>query len=224
MSKRVLVTGGSRGIGKSIVEIYRAKGYEVDAPPRKDLDLSKDESIEAFLKNIKSSSRGYDIIVNDAGVNLINEIDKVVTNDLEEMIRVNLLAPIKLLRGLVPYMKEKEFGRIVNIGSIWGVVSKPGRSIYSATKHGIHGITMTLSLELAPYGILVNTVAPGQTMTELTMRNNPGRGIRKMEKDIPLGRLAQPTEIAKAVYWLGSEENTYITGQQIVVDGGLTVK
>lgn len=223
MSRRVLVTGGSRGIGKSIVEVYRARGYEVEAPPRKELDLSKNESIEAFLEKVKSS-RSYDIIINDAGVNLINEIDKVVIDDLEEMMRVNLLAPIKLLRGLVPYMKQNEFGRIVNIGSIWGVVSKPGRSIYSATKHGIHGITMTLALELAPYGILVNTVAPGQTMTELTVRNNPGDGIRKMEQDIPLGRLAQPEEIAKAVYWLGSDENTYITGQQIVVDGGLTVK
>ena len=121
-------------------------------------------------------------------------------------------------------MKEKHFGRIVNIGSIWGVISKPGRSIYSATKHGLHGISTTLALELAPYGILVNTVAPGQTMTELTVRNNPGDAIKKMEEDRPVGRLAQPVEIAKAVLWLGSEENTYITGQQIVVDGGLTIK
>ena len=224
MSRRVLVTGGSRGIGKSIVGIYRERGYVVEAPGRSELDLARAESVEAFLRRGRESGQGYDIVVNDAGVNLINEIDRVENDDLEEMFNVNLLSPIRLLRGLVPYMKERRFGRIVNVGSIWGVISKPGRSIYSATKHGLHGISKTLALELAPYGILVNTVAPGQTMTELTMKNNPGDAIKKMEEDIPVGRLAQPTEIAKAVFWLGSEENTYITGQQIVVDGGLTIK
>ena len=224
MSKRVLVTGGSRGIGKSIVELYREHGYVVEAPGRSELDLAAPASVETFLDRVRASGIGYDIVVNDAGVNLINEIDKVNDCDLEEMLSVNLLSPIRLLRGLVPHMKEKHFGRIVNIGSIWGVISKPGRSIYSATKHGLHGISTTLALELAPYGILVNTVAPGQTMTELTVRNNPGDAIKKMEEDIPVGRLAQPVEIAKAVLWLGSEENTYITGQQIVVDGGLTIK
>lgn len=224
MSKRVLVTGGSRGIGKSIVGLYREHGYVVEAPGRSELDLAAPASVETFLDRVRASGIGYDIVVNDAGVNLINEIDKVNDCDLEEMLSVNLLSPIRLLRGLVPHMKEKHFGRIVNIGSIWGVISKPGRSIYSATKHGLHGISTTLALELAPYGILVNTVAPGQTMTELTVRNNPGDAIKKMEEDIPVGRLAQPVEIAKAVLWLGSEENTYITGQQIVVDGGLTIK
>lgn len=224
MSKRVLVTGGSRGIGKSIVELYHEHGYVVEAPGRSELDLAAPASVETFLDRVRASGIGYDIVVNDAGVNLINEIDKVKDCDLEEMLSVNLLSPIRLLRGLVPHMKEKNFGRIVNIGSIWGVISKPGRSIYSATKHGLHGISTTLALELAPYGILVNTVAPGQTMTELTVRNNPGDAIKKMEEDIPVGRLAQPVEIAKAVFWLGSEENTYITGQQIVVDGGLTIK
>lgn len=224
MSRKVLVTGGSRGIGKSIVEVYRENGYEVESPPRSVLDLFSDESIGNFLEKTKAEGKGYDIIINDAGVNLINEIEKVDTDDLDEMLRVNLVAPILLLRGMVSHMKENTFGRIVNIGSIWGVISKPGRSIYSATKHALHGISMTLALELAPYGILVNTVAPGQTMTELTLRNNPGDGVKRMEKDIPLGRLAHPVEIAKVVFWLGSEENTYITGQQIVVDGGLTIK
>ena len=121
-------------------------------------------------------------------------------------------------------MKKKKFGRIVNIGSIWGVITKPGRSIYSATKHGIHGISSTLALELAPYNILVNTIAPGQTLTELTLRNNSPEDICKMERDIPIGRLAKPEEIAKAVFFLGNENNTYITGQQIIVDGGLTIQ
>lgn len=219
---KVLVTGASRGIGKKIADLYNRKGYLVDTPSRELLDLSDRESVSAFIS--EHEDKGYDIIINDAGCNLINYIENVKENDMMQMLQVNLISPIMLLHGFVPYMKKKKFGRIVNIGSIWGVITKPGRSIYSATKHGIHGITSTLALELAPYNILVNTVAPGQTLTELTLRNNTPEDICKMEKDIPIGRLAKPEEIAKVVFFLGNENNTYITGQQIIVDGGLTIQ
>lgn len=219
---KVLVTGGSRGIGKAVAECYRQNGYIVDTPPREELDLSNWDSVKRFVRDIQDN--GYDIIINNAGCNLIDEIDNVEDDDLEQMFNVNLISPIRLLRGLVPYMKKNRFGRIVNVGSIWGVIGKSGRSIYSATKHGIHGVTTTLALELAPYNILVNTVAPGQTLTELTLRNNSAQELNKMKLEIPVGRLAEPEEIAKVVFWLGTEANTYITGQQIVVDGGLTSK
>jgi len=218
----VLVTGASRGIGKAIAEIYRESGYCVDTPSREELDLEDIDSVLLFVK--EHSDSGYDIIINNAGCNLINNIENVLEENVVQMMNVNLLAPIYLLRGFVPHMKVNGFGRIVNIGSIWGAIGKPGRSIYSATKHGIHGITNTLAVELAPYNILVNTVAPGQTLTELTLKNNSEEDIRKMEMDIPVGRLAKPEEIAKVVFFLGNENNTYITGQQIIVDGGLTSK
>ncbi len=219
---KVLVTGGSRGIGAAIVSLYRQRGYMVEAPSRQEMDLSDHASVQQFISERRET--GYDIIINNAGCNYINEIDSVVDEDLQEMMQVNLLSPVYLLRGFVPYMKRQRFGRIVNIGSIWGTITKAGRSIYSATKHGIHGITMTLAVELAPFGILVNTVAPGQTLTDLTKKNNSEDAIRQMERGIPLGRLAQPEEIAKVVFFLGNEENTYITGQQILVDGGLTIR
>lgn len=219
---KVLVTGGSRGIGAAIVVLYRQNGYIVEAPSRQEMDLSDSMSVQRFISARQES--GYDIIINNAGCNHINDIDCVTDDDLREMMHVNLLSPTCLLRGFVPYMKEHHFGRIVNIGSIWGAITKAGRSIYSATKHGIHGITMTLALELAPFGILVNTVAPGQTMTDLTRKNNSEDAIKRMEQDIPLGRLATPEEIAKVVFFLGNEGNTYITGQQILVDGGLTIQ
>ena len=218
----VLVTGGSRGIGREIVKTYEEAGYLVCAPTREELDLSNPESVENFIENNKS--RMFCILINNAGVNHINMIENMIDDDISDMMNVNLISPLRLIRGFVPVMREYRFGRIVNIGSIWGVISKPGRTGYSITKHGIHGITKTLALELAKDGILVNTVAPGQTMTELTKKNNSPEAIKQMEIDIPLGRLADPSEIAKAVFFLGNENNTYITGQQLVVDGGLSVQ
>ncbi len=222
MDFEVLITGGSRGIGKEIVEIYREAGYLVYAPTREEMDLSNEASVEAFIQ--RNNTRKFCIIVNNAGINRINMVEKMIDEDIIDMMNVNLISPLRLIRAFVPCMKKTHFGRIVNIGSIWGVISKPGRTGYSITKHGIHGITKTLALELARDGILVNTVAPGQTMTELTKSNNSPEAIKQMEQDIPLGRLASPMEIAKAVFFLGNEHNTYITGQELVVDGGLSVQ
>ena len=140
------------------------------------------------------------------------------------MMEVNLKSPIRLLRAVTPKMKEGHYGRIVNIGSIWSVVSKRGRTVYSVTKHGIHGLTKTLAVELAEYNILVNTVCPGFTLTELTKKNNTQDEIDAISREIPLGRMAKPEEIASAVCYLVSEQNTYLTGQIIAVDGGYTSK
>ena len=140
------------------------------------------------------------------------------------MLEVNLKSPIRILRALVPQMKVQQYGRIVNIGSIWSVVSKRGRAVYSVTKHGIHGLTKTLAVELAGHNVLVNTVCPGFTLTELTRKNNTQEQIDEISKEIPLGRMANPEEIASAVCYLVSERNTYLTGQLIAVDGGYTSK
>ncbi len=220
--RKVLVTGGSRGIGRAIVQKYENNGYEVVAPSRKELDLSYPESVEEYVERHKNES--FHVLVNNAGCNLINDFVNVNDEEMNQMLQVNLVSPIRLIRGFLPAMKKLEYGRIVNIGSIWGIISKPGRGIYSTTKHGVHGVTNTLALEVGQYNILVNTVCPGQTITELTYKNNSLEEIRQMERDIPLGRLAQPEEIANVVYFLGSEDNTYITGQQIIVDGGISVQ
>ena len=102
------------------------------------------------------------------------------------------------------------------------MVSKGGRCVYSATKNGIHGVTNTLAVELAPDNILVNTVCPGFTLTELTRKNNTPEEIAEISKDIPMGRMAEPEEMAEVVYFLCSEQNTYLTGQKITVDGGFS--
>ncbi len=220
--KRVLITGGSRGIGRALAEKYKKEGYEVAVPSREELDLSDPKAADRYVKRHEGES--FHVLINNAGCNLIHPFERIKDDEINQMMQINLLSPIRLIRGFLPAMKKLEFGRIVNIGSIWGVISKPGRGVYSATKHGLQGVTNTLALEAAPFHILVNTVCPGQTMTELTLKNNSPEEIGRMESEIPLGRLARPEEIADVVYFLGSEQNTYITGQQIIVDGGLTVQ
>ncbi len=218
---KVLITGGSRGIGKATAEIFEAKGYEIIAPSRSELDLSSSESVDKYLNSICDIQ--IDSIINNAGINNIELLESVSDQQLEEMLQIDLISPIRLLRGLIPHLKESSAGRIVNVGSIWAVVSKSGRSVYSASKNGMHGITNALALELAEYNVLTNTVCPGFTLTELTQKNNSNEQIENITKQIPLGRLAMPNEIARLIYFLGSIENTYITGQKIIIDGGFTI-
>ncbi len=220
--RTAFVTGGSKGIGKAIAEKFMEDGYEVFAPTRSKLDLCSIDSVKSFIA--ENTSRTFDVIVNNAGINDINDIDQITDDEIERMMQVNLISPLMILRGFASGMISAGYGRIVNIGSVWGIVSKRGRTVYSATKHGIHGITKTLAVELAEHNILVNTVCPGFTLTELTRKNNSPDQIAEISLDIPARRMAQPSEIAEAVCWLAGENNTYITGQLIAVDGGYTSK
>jgi 3-oxoacyl-[acyl-carrier protein] reductase len=218
----VLVTGGSRGIGKAISELFIKNKYNVLSPNRSDLDLSNRNSIKEFIS--KYQHLNIDVIINCAGVNFINTFDNISDDELDYSLQLNLISPLQLIKGFVGSMKEKKYGKIINIGSIWSVVSKSGRTSYSISKHGLDGITKTLAIELAPFNILVNTVCPGFTMTEMTKKNNSDNEINQIKKEIPLGRLALPEEIAEIVFFLGSNKNTYITGQKVIIDGGFTTQ
>jgi len=220
--KTVLVTGGSRGIGKAIVQKFEAEGYHTFAPSHQELNLDSVESVDAFIEAHRKA--GFDVIINNAGINEISLLENITDDQLDRMMQINLLSPIRLLRGLVGPMKENKYGKIVNIGSIWAVVSKEGRLVYSATKNALHGVTNTLALELGPYNILVNTVCPGYVLTELTRKNNTVEEIEIISSTLPLRRMAQPEEIANFVYFLASENNTFITGQKIAIDGGFTIQ
>lgn len=220
--RRLLITGGSRGIGQAIANKFYENGYDVVAPSHSELDLTNEMSVNQYIE--KNKEQYFDVIINNAGRNDINTIEQIKDEEISEMMAINLISPIKLLRGFVGKMKEHHYGRIINIGSIWCVVSKSGRTVYSSTKHAIHGVTSTLSIELAADNILVNTVCPGFTLTEMTRKNNSPDEINAISKDIPIGRMAVPQEIAEVVFFLGHETNTYLTGQKIVVDGGYTSK
>lgn len=218
--RKALVTGASRGIGKAVAQELRREGYEVCTPVRAELDLEDRKSVERFCR--KYSDTVFDVLINNAGINETGEIEDISEEDMNSMFEVNLYSPIRLIKGLVPNMKENHYGRIVNIGSIWGMAGKTGRTVYAATKHAIHGVTQTLAVELAPCNILINTVCPGFTLTDLTWKNLSEIQIREITSFIPAGRMAEPEEPAKLVCFLAGEGNTYITGQQIAVDGGYT--
>jgi len=218
MSKKtVLLTGGSRGIGKAIYDELK-DDFNVLTPLREELDLSDLNSIDNYFK----SSLNIDILINNAGINIIKEIENILDEDIEKVNTVNLVAPLKLIQHCIKNMKTKKQGKIVNISSIWGVRSKEKRTLYSATKFGIIGQTKALARELGEHNILINAVCPGFTATDLTMQSLSTEELTQIEQEIPLKRLATPNEIAKSVKFLISDDNSYITGQTLIVDGGFT--
>jgi len=216
----VLVTGGGRGIGKAVCDLYAEQGWLVVAPDRTVLELGDERSIAAFFSSLKGPIH---TVINNAGINPINLIEDSRDEDIVRTLEVDLMGPFRLLKAALPFIrKEPGIKHIVNVASIWAGVAKPGRAAYSMAKTGLVGLTRTAALEWAADGILVNAVAPGFTATELTLQNNPPDKLREIEVLIPLGRMAQPAEIARSIYFLGSEMNSYVTGQVLFVDGGYT--
>lgn len=212
-----LITGASRGIGLAISNCFKKQGIKVLIPSRKELNLLCEDSINSYFSSLKCP---IDILVNNAGINLLASIKELAEENINETLQVNLLAPLKITLKLTPLMMKRRYGRIVNIGSIWGIVTKPGRITYTLTKSGLVGLTKSLAVELAPYNILVNCVAPGYVNTELTRKNNTQKELERIKKTIPLQRLCEPYEVAELVLFLCSDKNTYITGQVIAIDGG----
>lgn len=217
--KIALVTGASRGIGKAIATRLTEDGIKVLTPTHSEMDLESNESIDQYLKTLPFH---IDILVNDAGINRIELFQNLSDADLFDTMQINLIAPIRITRGVMKGMIDHHFGRIVNISSIWSLVSKPGRLSYSVSKDGLNGFTRALAVEVAQYNILVNAIAPGFVNTDLTRQNNSLKDIEEICKKIPMRRLAEPEEIAQFVAFLCSDANSYITGQCVVMDGGFT--
>ncbi len=215
---RVLVTGAARGIGAAIAAYYRVQGCAVLTPSRADLDLASPESVQTY---VGATAFEIDVLVNNAGENKIGSLDQLALQDWERMITVNLTSPMLLLRAAAASMRSRGLGGwIINIGSCYGLVGRVGRGPYAASKAGLSGLTRIAALEYAADGILINALCPGFVDTDLTRQNNSPQQIADLCGQVPLGRLARPEEIARYVYFLGSEANTYITGQTTVIDGG----
>jgi len=243
--KRVLITGGTRGIGAALVHAFHEAGGRIlltGSDPRKleeleqsnrgagltnieylHADFSIPTSLDTFLKNIEKMEE-LDICVNNAGMNRNNPLQTIETYDLDRILQINLRAPMLICRSLCPVMcKNPSGGRIVNVSSIWGLIAKAGRSSYGAAKAGLASFSRHIAVDLAPHNILVNTVSPGFTMTELTETMLTKDEIAELAAQVPLGRIADPSEIANVILFLCSDLNTFITGHNLVVDGGFTI-
>lgn len=215
--KNVLITGSSRGLGKAILIELKRKGFNCIAPTRDELDINDLNSIKSFFEK---TDVPIDILINNAGVNILNDIASIDDNDINAMVNTNLIAPLKLIQHVIQSMIIRKYGKIINISSIWGVRSKEYRTLYSLTKFGINGLTKSLARELGEYNILINSVAPGYVNTEMTNQNVSQHEQEEIKDTIPLKRFAEPEEIAKLIAFLISEDNSYITGQTIIADGG----
>ena len=230
---KALVTGGTRGIGKSISQVLLREGYEVmitgtsidlsdnNAFRCFEVDFKNKFSTEKFLQEAKSFQP--EILINNAGINIIDNFTDIKEQDFDNVMRVNLKIPFLISQLVIPGMKENNFGRIVNIGSIFSSVSKERRASYTVSKFGLVGLTKALSAELSEFNILANCVSPGVIETRLTKDILGTKGISEMKKKIPQGRLGTVEEVAELVFWLASKNNSYITGQNILIDGGYTV-
>jgi len=232
--KIALVTGGTKGIGRQVTEDLLILGADVyvtgtsslqpaDLPVGKDRYFAvnfteRDETLR-FLDIVGKMDK-IDVCINNAGINRINPIDETLIKDWDDISAVNLDAPFLITRCVSKIMKAHTYGRIVNVSSIFGVISKAKRVLYSMSKFGTRGLTVSSAIDLAPYNILVNSVSPGFVMTDLTQRILCSDEIEKMATEVPLGRFAQPEEISRSILFLASDLNTYITGQNLIIDGG----
>ena len=230
--KTILVTGGTRGIGKAVADSLNSLGANVIITGKTDRDSYSNGFIPADFSTRDGISRFIDALdsipeingcFNCAGINRISLIDDIAIEDFDLVMNVNLYAPFLISKYLIKRMRASNYGRIVNVSSIWGSITKKGRTSYSISKNGIIGLTRSLAVEAAENNVTVNCISPGFTETELTKKSLTDLEIRELEKTIPGKRMATPEEIADVAVFLLSEQNSYMTGQNIIVDGGFSI-
>ena len=245
MSERkvAMITGGTRGIGKAIAKIFSDNGYDLIINYVSDkTDLTKLEedlknnneilfvranvgelnSVEEAVKKAIEKFGKIDVLVNNAGITRDNLIMRMKEEEFDQVINTNLKGTFNVTKSVVPYMMKKREGKIVNISSVVGVSGNAGQCNYAASKAGIIGFTKSIAKELASRNILANAVAPGFIDTDMTECLND-KVKESINNQIPLKRMGTPEEIAKAVYFLASSDNTYITGQVLNIDGGMLI-
>jgi 3-oxoacyl-[acyl-carrier protein] reductase len=243
-SKRVVVvTGGSKGIGRAICLRFAGEGgriafvhYDpddvaadetlkllehkgVEAKARK-LDVSSFANVEGFFQEIVEEFQGLDVLVNNSGITRDALFLRMSEEQWDQALSVNLKGVFNCTKAAVKTMIKNRSGRVINISSVAGQIGNIGQSNYAASKAGIMGFTKSIARELATRGITVNAVAPGFINTEMT-RSLPEKAKESFLSRIPMGRVGEPEEVAEVVYWLASEGASYITGQVIHVNGGL---
>ena len=218
--RTALVTGAARGIGAAIATRLTADGWTVLAPARSELDLAAPESVTAYLT--ATAQIPIDGLVINAGANTPAPIGTLSATDWAHIQQVNCTSAFMLATALCPAMAERGYGRLVAISSAYAGRARAGRAAYSASKSALEALVRTIAVEFAPRGVVANCVAPGFVDTELTRANNPPEVIAKILERVPVGRLADPAEVADVVAFLMAPTNRYVTGQTIRVDGGFS--
>lgn len=237
--KRVLISGGARGIGRALVEYFTAQGYAVAFIYRQNdeaasivsaqtgarairADLSDAADAARAAREAKDILGGVDILINNAGVASIGLFTDVSDAQWRQMIDTNLSSAFYLCRAVAKDMISQKWGRIVNVGSMWGKIGASCEVAYSSAKAGLRGLTMSLAKELGPSGITVNCVEPGVIETDMNASLDEETKTALCD-ETPLCRMGQPREVAAAVGFLASDEAGYITGQMLGVDGGYAI-
>tara|TARA_Y100000034_G_scaffold11587_1_gene12105 strand:+ start:1128 stop:1871 length:744 start_codon:yes stop_codon:yes gene_type:complete len=231
--RQVLVTGGTRGIGRCISKMMADAGAKVlitgtqtdwdlcdENINYRKVDFGIQEDLDNFLDY--AADINFDICVNNAAINIKNTLNDLNNDDWSEVLKVNVTAPFQIIKEVSLNMKKNMYGRIVNISSLWSFMSASRRGAYAASKHALNGLTITSAAELAPYNVLVNSLSPGFVMTDMTQSMLTDDEIENITHNIPLKRMATPKEIATVACFLASSHNTYITGQNIIADGGFS--
>jgi acetoacetyl-CoA reductase len=236
MARTALVTGGTRGIGEAICIALKDAGYNVAANyggnddaaraftartgiPAYKFDVSDFDAVQAGIAEVEQDLGPVDVLVNNAGITRDGTMHKMSFEQWQKVIDTNLTSCFNCSRAVIDGMRERAFGRIVNIGSINGQAGQYGQVNYAAAKSGIHGFTKALAQEGAAKGITVNAVAPGYVDTEM-VRAVPPEVLEKIIRRIPVGRLGKPEDIARTVVFLVADEADFITGATLSVNGG----
>jgi NAD(P)-dependent dehydrogenase (short-subunit alcohol dehydrogenase family) len=247
LSGRVaLVTGGSRGIGRAIVGGFARAGADVFLCGRNEdtlktacaeiedacrvrvgytvADMSKREDVLRLAETAMRQFGSVDVLVNNAGWNIPQSVDEIRDEDWDFLVELNLTSCMALTRAVAPGMKERGWGRVIHISSIMALASTPGRNAYSATKAALIGMCRASALDLGPYGVTVNCIAPGPIATEMPMSILSKEQQDAMASRTALGRWGRPDELVGTALLLASEAGGYISGTCLVVDGGATCR
>jgi len=236
MARVAIVTGGTRGIGRAICETLKAAGLSVVANyggnEEKARALSEETGIPAYkwdvgdhpaaldgCKRVEQEVGPIDVLVNNAGITRDGTLLRMTFEDWDDVLRINLGGCFNMAKACFPGMKDRQWGRIVNIGSINGQAGQYGQVNYAAAKSGIHGFTKALAQEGARFGVTVNAIAPGYIDTEMVAAV-PENVLEKIVARIPVGRLGHADEIARAVSFLASDGAGFITGSTMSINGG----
>jgi 3-oxoacyl-[acyl-carrier protein] reductase len=240
-SQIALVTGGSRGIGLAVARELASAGARVAVVARDETraqgaaaelpgqghagfsaDVASSESVNALISRVESELGTPDVVVNNAGVTRDNLLMRLKDEDWDAVLDTNLRGAFNVIRAITRGMMKKKAGRIINITSVVGVTGNKGQANYAASKAGLIGLTKSAAKELASRGILVNAVAPGYIETDMTAEL-PDAARDTLREQIALGRLGKPEDIAAVVRFLAGPGASYITGQVLVVDGGMVI-